>query len=75
MIIAMNLYDERYKLVNDIVINKTNKSKKRKHSEIDEEIIIIPPIEDEQIMKNIIHYNSIDCKVLWEIHELMRSVL
>jgi predicted RecB family nuclease len=59
MIMAMNLYDERN------IINN-NKSKKRK---------FICDIEDEEIMKNIIHYNSIDCKVLWEIHELMRSVL
>ncbi len=59
MIMAMNLYDERYNIL-------SNKSKKRK---------FICDIEDEQIMINIIHYNSIDCKVLWEIHELMRSVL
>jgi predicted RecB family nuclease len=63
MVMAMNLYDERYKLINNN--NNKNKSKKRKFSEI----------EDEQIMKNIMHYNSIDCKVLWEIHELMRSVM
>jgi hypothetical protein len=59
MIMAMNLYDERYNILN-------NKSKKRK---------FLCDIEDEQIMKNIIHYNSIDCKVLWEIHELMRSAM
>ncbi len=75
MIMASDLYDERYKLMNDIVINKSKKSKKRKHLDNNIDIIVIPSIEDEQIMKNIIHYNSIDCKVLWEIHELMRSAM
>jgi hypothetical protein len=28
---------------------------------------------NDPIMKEIIYYNEIDCKVLWEIHELMRT--
>jgi hypothetical protein len=30
-------------------------------------------IIDDSIMKEIIYYNEIDCKVLWEIHELMKT--
>ena len=29
-------------------------------------------IRDEPIMKEIIYYNEIDCKVMWEIHDLIR---
>ena len=30
-------------------------------------------IDQEPIMKEIIYYNEIDCKVMWEIHELIRK--
>lgn len=30
-------------------------------------------VDQEPIMKEIIYYNEIDCKVLWEIHELMKK--
>ena len=30
-------------------------------------------IINDNVMKEIIHYNEIDCKVLWEIHKLMKS--
>ena len=30
-------------------------------------------IESEPIMKEIIYYNEIDCKVMWEIHKLIRE--
>jgi predicted RecB family nuclease len=30
-------------------------------------------IDQEPIMKEIIHYNEIDCKVMWEIHNLIRE--
>jgi predicted RecB family nuclease len=32
-------------------------------------------IINEPIMKEIIHYNEIDCKVMWEIHNLMKNKL
>jgi hypothetical protein len=31
------------------------------------------PIDNEPIMKEIIYYNEIDCKVLWEIHEMIKA--
>ncbi len=31
------------------------------------------PIDNEPIMKEIIYYNEIDCKVLWEIHEMIKT--
>ena len=30
-------------------------------------------IIDDPVMKEIIYYNEIDCKVLWEINELMKT--
>lgn len=30
-------------------------------------------IEQNPVMKEIIHYNQIDCKVMWEIHKLIRK--
>ena len=32
-------------------------------------------IEFEPIMKEIVRYNEIDCKVMWEIHNLMRGII
>ena len=32
----------------------------------------IQEINCEPIMKEIIYYNEIDCKVMWEIHDLIR---
>ena len=29
-------------------------------------------IDSEPVMKEIIYYNEIDCKVLWEIHNLIK---
>ena len=30
-------------------------------------------IDQEPIMKEIVYYNEIDCKVMWEIHNLIRE--
>ena len=33
----------------------------------------VSDIINDSVMKEIIYYNEIDCKVLWEIHELMKK--
>jgi predicted RecB family nuclease len=33
----------------------------------------IDNITDDPVMKEIVKYNEIDCKVMWEIHNLLRN--
>jgi len=38
-----------------------------------EDINIIDNICNEPIMKDIVYYNEIDCKVMWEIHNYIKK--